>query len=409
LPGNGKKAKKLSLRLWVCLIAADVAGLGIVAGLLPFPMLPFTRLDALLLAVVLITTCLTAAPLIRFLDTGWEIRFDEMRNRLSDGRLKAYLVSFWRLRVAEKVGVPAGALNDELIRQLSTPTAEDLFRTIYLEQYGQTGFFLPLALLVFTVFVQAVMIVIVVRGVLPLGGITDSNKQIAVAAIAGAFMFVIGDSIASVRRRSLNIGDGYTYALRMVVSIPLGIALSAVSGTFSVVVAFGLGTLPLDEINKLVRRVTYQKLNSQESGQDSDNLVNLEGVTVPVASQLGAEGVSSIDQLLGMDPVLLAIRTGLPFDLILRLGSQAIVGRYLAGEYAEKLPVGMADASALSCLVADLDATDAAKKQQARAILEDIAARCRTPAQPTSPLTATLEFQLRRLASDGYTRFLLDL
>src|SRR5271170_334620 len=63
------------------------------------------------------------------------------------------------------------------------------------------------------------------------------------------------------------------------------------------------------------------------------------GVTSAIAADLEAEGVSSVDQLLCMDPVLLTIRTGLPFDLILRLAAQAITGRYLTGQAAGLLPL----------------------------------------------------------------------
>ncbi|KIA78783.1 membrane protein, partial [Chromobacterium piscinae] len=102
----------------------------------------------------------------------------------------------------------------------------------------------------------------------------------------------------------------------------------ALPDSAAVGVAFALGALPIDSIIKLLRRLVNSKLSTNEADQP-DPLLSLDGVTPAIASQLEAEGVSSIDQLLDMDPVLLAIHTGLPFRFILRLMSQAIVRRHL--------------------------------------------------------------------------------
>lgn len=96
--------------LWPVLIAFDIAGFGVVVWLLPYSFLPALRLYVFLGVATLVTTCLAASPTIRFLDTGWQNRYDEIRNKLPDGRLQAYLARFWRLRVAAAVGVSS---NDE--------------------------------------------------------------------------------------------------------------------------------------------------------------------------------------------------------------------------------------------------------------------------------------------------------
>jgi hypothetical protein len=70
--------------LWPILIAFDILGFGVVVWLLPYSFLSALRLYAFLGVVILVTTCLTAFPIIRFLDTGWQIRYDEIRNKLPD-------------------------------------------------------------------------------------------------------------------------------------------------------------------------------------------------------------------------------------------------------------------------------------------------------------------------------------
>ncbi|MDD1608616.1 MAG: hypothetical protein LUQ18_08990, partial [Methylococcaceae bacterium] len=196
-------------------------------------------------------------------------------------------------------------------------------------------------------------------------------------------------------------------------AIPIGIALTyPLDPEMKPFIAFGLGTLPMDQIIKLLRRLTSKQLNLSEAAQESDRLIKLEGVTVRISSMLIAEGVDSIEQIIAVDPVLLSIRTGLPFKFILHLGSQAIVRRHL-GETAEKLiPLSLADAKSISALVTDLDDV---KNTDVQSRAEAVLAAAATLITPT-PVDATassnystecLEFNFRQIANENYSKFIL--
>lgn len=102
-PGPGETLWRV--RLLAILIVFDIAGFRLVVGLLPFPFGPVLRLHIFLAVVVAVTTSLVAFPIIRYLDTGWQVRYDEIRNKLSDGRLADYLRQFHRTRVTAAAGV----------------------------------------------------------------------------------------------------------------------------------------------------------------------------------------------------------------------------------------------------------------------------------------------------------------
>ena len=254
--------------LWASVIVPDFLGLTFLALILPNPAMESPRLLAFLTGVVLITTSITAAPFIAFVSTGWQVRFDEIRNNLSDGKLRRYLAKFWRLRVtaaavASKIPEKAPQAAAE---QLPEREIEGLFSTIYNEQYGRHAFLVPVILLVAIVFVEATLIILVRRGVLVFGGIEDATIKTVIAATAGAYMFAIGDTVDNVRRRSLNISDVYYYALRMLLAYPIGTSISIlVAPQLGAFIAFGVALLPISELNKLIQRLTYQNLNQKEA------------------------------------------------------------------------------------------------------------------------------------------------
>jgi len=225
---------------------------------------------------------------------------------------------------------------------------------------------------------------------------------------------VVSDSIQCVRQRCLNASNLYWYALRMLLAIPIGIALTApIAQELKPFVAFGVGALPMDQIIKLLRQLTSKQLNLSDAEEESDKLIKLEGVTVRIASMLISEGVDSIEQIITVDPVLLSIRTGLPFKFILQLGSQAIVRRHLSSTAEKLIPLGLADARSISSLIIDLDSSDPALQNRAKAALVAATAQitAATADGPTivtaSYTTDSLEFSFRQVINENYTRFIL--
>jgi hypothetical protein len=177
--------------------------------------------------------------------------------------------------------------------------------------------------------------------------------------------------------------------------------------------AFGLGTLPMDQLIKALRRLTTEKLNLTVAEEESDQLIRLEGVTTGrIASMLIAEGIDFIEQVITVDPVLLSIRTGLPFKFILHLGSQAIVRRHL-GVSAEKLIVlGLSDALSIAALVDNLDDSNEVAQNRAKAVLAVATSLIKSPMENQSATITDdysaecLEYNFRQISSGNYTRFI---
>ncbi|MDD1608727.1 MAG: hypothetical protein LUQ18_09590, partial [Methylococcaceae bacterium] len=357
------------------------------------------------------TTALAAAPLIRFVLFDWEARYHEFLNRLNNESLIAYLQQFWEKRTTQNAAfIGWKSENPEKTHQINS-SMEKIFDEIYHEQYGRIAFIAPMVLLNSVVFILTTLCVLVYSEQTILSLNIDST--VAIASIAGAYMYVVSDMVQCVRQRSLNASTIYWYVLRMLLAIPIGIALTyPLEPAVKPFVAFGLGTLPMDQIIKLLRRLTSKQLNLSEAAQESDQLIKLEGVTVRISSMLIAEGVDSIEQIIAVDPVLLSIRTGLPFKFILQLGSQAIVRRHL-GETAEKLiPLGLADARSIAALVTDLDDTEKPNVQRKATAVLAAATSLITPTSVEATTTSNystecLEFNFRQIANENYAKFIL--
>lgn len=363
---------------------------------------------ALLLSM---TTVLAAAPLIRFVLFDWEARYQEFLNRLNNESLIAYLQQFWEKRTTQNAAFIGWEVknNETTTKHQINTSMEKIFDEIYHEQYGRIAFIAPMVLLNSVVFILTTLCVLVYSEQTILSLNIDST--VAIASIAGAYMYVVSDTVQCVRQRSLNASTIYWYVLRMLLAIPIGIALTyPLDPEMKPFIAFGLGTLPMDQIIKLLRRLTSKQLNLSEAAEESDQLIKLEGVTVRISSMLIAEGVDSIEQIIAVDPVLLSIRTGLPFKFILQLGAQAIVRRHLGETAAKLIPLGLADARSITALVIDLDDKNTAIQSRAKAVLATAMSLITpTPVDATASSnysTEYLEFNFRQIANENYAKFI---
>jgi cell division septation protein DedD len=373
------KAIATTLGMWLATLCACALGLvligftsrlGLVTSRNVFdtPMASWERW-ILLALVVTLTTCLAAAPFIRFLAIGWHCRYSEFTNRIRDGAVKSYLAQFWQRQLAD---TPAA--------NIDPVAAEALFAKLYLSYDARRVFAAPVLLLLILTFMSAVLVVqtgidacfdhaclakpdsgAVVRTFPAVVGIFAPLGDIVLplasaAAVAGAYMFVVSDAILRARRATMNASDVYWYSLRLLIAIPLGLAFTQLAAaTVAGLVSFGLGAFPIDALTKFLRRFTNKSLGGAEEAQETDELVKLDGVTVPISVALAAEGIDSIDELVGADPVLLSLKSGIPFPSILRFASQAVVRIHLDDAAGKLTQIGLGNAYLINDLVEDLD------------------------------------------------------
>lgn len=383
--------------LWPLVIAIITCGLWLVAYFRGYSLNNYEFQGMTALAVLF--TVLAAEPFIRFLDVGWFVRYDEFKNSMTHDALRAYLRKFWGRRSNEyikKLNGPKGRANKQLhvLEDLDDERTVRIFDQIYKDQYGIGAFIAPLLLLVFVVFLEA-LLVFYLKDVkeTPVFGV---DTKVVISSVAGAYLFSVGDAVLSVRKRSLNISDIYWYDLRLAIAIPIGIAFgsaSGISGDSHPGIAFAIGALPVDVLIKTIRRVALTALAPGEKTQvETDQLITLQGVTVATSGLLSAEGVTSIGQLTSMDPILVAIRTGLPFGLILFLGSQAVVRQRFGGNSQKLEDFGLVDAESIALLVNRIETTQLPNPTTSDQpeVIEMIDAS-QTPAAKDSAPPATME------------------
>jgi hypothetical protein len=408
-----------SVGMWCAVLLSCAVGLLMVAvtsrlGVLTTRRIadtPMTSIEhwTLLGAVVTIATCLAAAPCIRFLAAGWGWRLDEFRNRIRDGAVLSYLTQFWQKRLDQ---CPAAKTDP---RQ-----AEALFDALYVSYFGRRAHAMPVLLLLVATFVSATLVA--QTGITTCLGYSCVSKEAhaaglfaplgdvtlplaSAAAVAGAYLFVVSDAILRARRCTMNISDLYWYALRLVIAIPMGLAFTQLAApAVAGLVAFGLGAFPIESLTKLLRRFTNKSIGANEEAQEPDELVKLDGVTVPIAAALTAEGIESVDELVGADPVMLALKSGIPFAALLRFASQAVVRIHLGDRAGQLAQLGLGNAYLVSTLVDDLDANRAGATQR----LADAVAVLRKDANATVPSQASVDATFRTIANHGYTKFLMS-
>jgi hypothetical protein len=222
----------------------------------------------------------------------------------------------------------------------------------------------------------------------------------SLASVAGAYLYTVGVVIQGYRTRSLTATDLIWCSFRLIIAIPLGLCLALLPpeglGAF---LAFALGAFPIDALNRLLRRVVNVRLKTTEDPDSTDRVVNLSGVTPDIAGLLNAEGVQAAQQLATLDPVSLAIRTGLSFDFVLSLVAQAQAWKFLGDRAKSLQQMGLGDARPIADFVALMDRKGEDDTQ--------VAAIIAAAAKASTIDAAALTWLFRRLAHDDYTGFLL--
>jgi hypothetical protein len=371
----------------------------------------------LMVSVVATASFLAAAPCIRFLSDGWKCRFDEFKNSIHGDAVGHYLGQFW-----------ATQLDQEPQAKTDPQAAEALFAKLYVRYNGRRDFVAPVLLLLAIAFILAVLVAqtgidacIANRCLAsaapspgrfaPLGDITLPPGS--AAAIAGAYLFVVGDAILRARLCTMNMSDMYWYVLRLLLAVPMGLAFSeTASPALASLVSFGLGAFPIDSLMKILRRLTNKSIGSTEETQETDEVVQLDGVTVPISAALAAEGINSIDELVGADPVLLSLRTGIPFPSILRFASQAVAWIHLDDRAGQLVRLGLGNAYLISQFIVELQSQRAnaalAPKPADQRLADAVQVLNKDKTTPPVPSPASVEAAFKAISEHGYTKFLLS-
>jgi hypothetical protein len=381
---------------------------------------PLAQIE-LAITLAAFVTVLVGAPLIAFLCLGWYARYREFENSLKGKALSAYLQRYWSKRLIQAL------VDDRMIPNVGdglSPTDEKwrdtadvqlelcdrLFARIYHEQYGLPAFVPPFVILLCVAYAAAALIGCNydfgqgdIAG--EKTGVYGITQQVLLASFGGAFMFVVSDSVLSIRRRALNVSDVYWYALRLFLATPIAMVAGGSDGT-SAALVFALGTFPVDALLKIVRRFGFPQITDFEKQENPpDKLLSLTGVTIPIVSVFEAEGINSVEQVAAADPVILSIRTGFPFRFTLRLCSQAIVRRHFGESASALIPIGLADVVPIWLLMKAVDGATSPnmpKVDDCEDVIEGAANRL-LPNDPPEQRVAVVKMKFRQIAAEEFT------
>lgn len=331
------------------------------------------------------------APVVRYVLVGWRAKRRDILDGLNADARLAYVEMF------ERNGTQAGG-ESVVVR----------FEQVYARWYGRRFFAVPSLLLLTTALIAVSLVAFTVlhgRGYLdnPLFDIPD----VAIAAIAGAYMWIVNDLTSRARRLDVSPADVLLAALRMVVAVPMGYAVSSLLAEgIAPFVAFAMGAFPLGALLSILRRLANRNLGLEDTAEEArDNLIKLQGVNPTIAERLANEDVSTITQISYCDPVRLTMRSNLTFNFIVDCMNQGLAWMYLEDVLKKLTPLGMRGAIEIKCFIDDLDDEGSGNEDDAAAHARAVAALPML-AEAAGQKPETLQIVFRQIALDPFTVFL---
>jgi len=336
--------------------------------------------------LVLAGIAVLMTPALHYIVVGWKAKRKDIMDGLDKEARLAYFQMFSR---SDPTPPDAGQ-------------AASQFEKLYSKWYGRRLFFVP-ALLLLLVGSSAVASV-VLSGLARLGYVINPLYNVpdtAMAAIAGAYLWVVNDFTSRARRLDFSPADIHWAVLRLVIAVPMGYAFAAMAakavGPF---VGFALGAFPLATLTSMLQRLADKSLGIGATEEESaDNIIKLQGVNREIVERLANEDVTTVTQVAYCDPVRLVMRAHLSFNFVTDCMNQALAWLYLPADLDTIRPLGMRGAVEIKHLIEAYD--DAASADHARAIaaFPKIAAAIKQDPD-------TLQVTFREIAGDPYTIFL---
>ena len=333
------------------------------------------------------------APVMAYLSSGWAARRREILSAFTEGTVQRYLETFFPAELE------------------SMANAERNFRRHYHRRFGRRHFVIP-GLCLFAI---SGFFLVLVSASLRSWLLGQSDPQlvlpsVAVAAVAGAYRWVLYDVMRRARARDLSPPDLFWGAFRFAVAVPLGFAFAALfKENVGLFLAFMVGAFPTKELLTMIRRVAAPKLNLVDYVKEaSRELESLQGVGSAEAERYGDEGVGTILQLAYCDPVDMTIRTSFSFSYVVDCCSQALAWIYFEGDMARMKRFGLRGAQEIHNLISDIDEPDPNGPRDPQEITRQARAQLQVLARELGLDSSALERAAREIAGDPYVLFLCN-
>ena len=332
-------------------------------------------------------------PVINYLRTNQNRRIEIIKGFHTPKLIKSY---FWQFRMGRDDIRDLFRKSDQLKASVDSKAKAKLdsefeakFNEIIRDEFGFGCYQLSFVVLVVVAFI--VMFFAFTGGfslAAKLAGRTDILEPplgipidlISIAAIFGAYIWVTSDAISRNYNGALHASDLSWYALRLIIAVPLGQAISMAAGTdaksgqlgagWAAFLAFFISMFSLDRINQILGSVANRALNlpALAPAEQEDVVIRLPGVDQRVSNLLGAEGVTTIAQVVAADPVRLSLRAALPFYYVLSLVDAGILWKFVGNKLVTGwCKFGLTGASSV------LDCPDFSSSAQLETILDKAA------------------------------------
>ena len=334
------------------------------------------------------------APFLRYVSVGWRAKRNDIMEGLDADARVAYFEMFCR---------SSGTL--------SAPAASAKFEALYSRWYGRRFFVVP-GLCLFLVSLLSITSV-VYSAMHMLGYVTNplfDVPTIAIAALAGAYMWVVNDFISRARRLDVAPSDVQWGVLRLIVAVPMGYSFAAVAapgvGPF---IAFAVGAFPLSTLTSMLQRLANKSLGLEPTTEEaSDDIIKLQGINKAIVERLSNEDITTVTQIAYCNPVQLVMRSNLNFNFVTDCMNQALAWMYLRDDLDTVRALGLRGAIEIKNLI---DAYDGAIKNEARREEERARAVAAFPkiAAAVKQKPETLQIVFRQIAEDPYTMFLYSI
>ena len=322
---------------------------------------------------------LVMGAVFAYLNVGQKKKIEVITGFYTPGTIADYFDQFWAGRDGYRTLVANYRAGDDAAKTALDPQLESKFKDLFQTDFGIKIYIVPAiifvavgAIVLFLGYVGGIGLAVAVgthmpAPVQPFGMTFD---LVSVAAIFGAYTWVASDVIVRNHQWTLHPSDLAWYALRMIIAIPLGQALALTVGGSNVAagvtlptgagafVAFVGSMFSLDSITQALGTAATRfgfQMNASTEERD-DLIVKLSGVDEDKARALATEGVSTIGQLVTIDPIRVSIRTGLPFEYVLNLIDAALLWVFVGASLKPMAPLGLRGASDVLALDATWNA-----------------------------------------------------
>ncbi len=391
------------------------------------PSNPLLWEDGILINVFcMICVIVVLYPIVRYLSRHWEYRRDSLFSLLeTNGAIVLY---YRRFRPAEhaskdnKTTAEKDKSTAEIAEHMRAAEIAKYMRAFekdFDRWYGRKYYAAPLVILCVLTGVSAWWASKILRAWAVDASSLESLRALVLAALGGAFVWIIADEMDRFRRRDFTVSDVYYYAFRLLLAIPFGWALTRVTVTLQVGIplAFFLGCFPTTTLFTIGRRIASQQLKlGDEAGSGRLELEALQCVGKSNAERFKDEGVTTITGLAYADPIDLTIRTNFDFNYVVDCVSQALMWIYFGKDCAKLFALSLRGAQEVSAVmdwldpdlssgVSDDDAQRLPSVAQRKACAEETVAAA---AGILNISKDALRMTLYQISRDPYTEFLVN-